>query len=1053
MVREWREEFGSAAGDRSRSSRPSLHPFLAFLFLCPLQGSGGAPGAFAVDLERVDMHQGGELIDDGGDGRVFGEASAPALRVARGVLDDADQLAIFAELHGASLALNEIAGTEGILFTTYATLRSSEREGKPSRLTQITDWLGAAPGDGKRFDGVIVFDESHAMANAAGDKTERGERAASQQGLAGLRLQHALPDARIVYVSATGATTVENLAYAQRLGLWGADAGPETDSAAHDPAETPSRAEAGAPFATRTQFVAAMQQGGIAAMEVLARDLKALGLYAARSLSYEGVEVEMLEHRLTPGQIRIYDAYAGAFQIIHQNLDAALKAANITGEHGTLNRQAKAAAHSAFESNKQRFFNHLITAMKCPTLICAIAADLAEGRAAVVQLVSTSEALMERRLAQIPAGDWGDLSVDVTPREYLLDYLAHSFPTQLHEPYTDDNGNLLSRPVFVDGQPVHSKEAEARRDRLIEHLAALPPVAGALDQLLHHFGTDHVAEVTGRGRRIVRKPRAGGFVLAVENRAPSANLAETQAFMDGRKNILVFSDAGGTGRSYHADLAARNQRKRIHYLLEAGWKADTAIQGLGRTNRTNQKQPPLFRPVATDVRGEKRFLSTIARRLDSLGAITRGQRQTGGQGLFRAEDNLESPYARAALRRLYALLQRGQADCCSLERFQKTTGLNLLDGDGSLREELPPITTFLNRLLALEIGLQNAIFATFEELLAAQIESAITAGTYEVGLETIRAESLVVTERRAIATHATGAETCLYEIARKDRNQPLTLAEALELAQVRGGLLLANRQSGRAAVRLPAPSLTLEDGTIERRVRLLRPMERPSLAESELASTQWRQTDARMFSELWTRELEAVPEFSQSRFHLATGLLLAIWKQLPRDNPRVYRFQADDGERVIGRLIPPEYVDAFTSRDKPLTADEAWQVLHEGRSLPLAGGFMLRRVTVMHAPRIELHGFRRRRRAGPEGQGPDRGDHQLEAPALPPAERRRPRHPRQDSAQPPGHRGACSGRVSAPARSSVQAKACGRKRLSPGRNAPSVRVPPPRTPTKRWRYP
>lgn len=66
---------------------------------------------------------------------------------------------------------------------------------------------------------------------------------------------------------------------------------------------------------------------------------------------------------------------------------------------------------------------------------------------------------------------------------------------------------------------------------------------------------------------------------------------------------------------------------RVHYLLEPGWKVDTAIQGLGRTNRTNQAQPPLFRPIATNVKAEKRFLSTIARRLDTLGDITRGQRQ------------------------------------------------------------------------------------------------------------------------------------------------------------------------------------------------------------------------------------------------------------------------------------------------------------------------------------------------------------------------------------------------------------------------------------------
>ena len=51
-----------------------------------------------------------------------------------------------------------------------------------------------------------------------------------------------------------------------------------------------------------------MEKGGVAAMEVLARDLKALGLDAARSLSFEGIEYEIVEHKLTAEQIRIYDA-------------------------------------------------------------------------------------------------------------------------------------------------------------------------------------------------------------------------------------------------------------------------------------------------------------------------------------------------------------------------------------------------------------------------------------------------------------------------------------------------------------------------------------------------------------------------------------------------------------------------------------------------------------------------------------------------------------------------------------------------------------------------
>jgi predicted RNA methylase len=837
---------------------------------------------------------------------------------------------------------------EGILFTTYATLRSDERQDarsggvKASRVRQIVDWLGegAEPEASTCFDGVIIFDESHAMQNAAGTTSERGDQAASQQGRAGLRLQHALPDARIVYVSATGATTVHNLAYAQRLGLWGGD---------------------DFPFATRSEFVEAIEAGGVAAMEVLARDLRALGLYTSRSLSYEGVRYELVEHQLTVEQTRIYDAYAGAFAIIHNNLNAALEATNVTSaSDGTLNHQAKAAARSAFESAKQRFFGHLLTSMKTPTLVRSIEQDLSDGHASVIQIVSTGEALMERRLAEIPTSEWNDVQVDITPREYVLDYLAHSFPVQLHEPFTDGDGNLSSRPVFRDGQPVESRDAMRRRDNLIEHLASLPQVPGALDQIVQRFGTDMVAEVTGRSRRIVRKRSTDGIDRhVVESRAGSANLAEAQAFMDDVKRILVFSDAGGTGRSYHADLNAKNQRLRVHYLLEPGWKADAAIQGLGRTNRTNQKQPPLFRPIATNVKAEKRFLSTIARRLDTLGAITRGQRQTGGQGLFRAEDNLESFYARDALRQLYLLLVRGKVEGCSLQMFESATGLSLMDASG-IREDLPPITTFLNRLLALTIDLQGVLFSAFEALLNARIEGAIASGTYDQGLETLLAEHFSVTDRQSIHVHAgTGASTSLLTIAQRSRNQPLSLQSALERLDHPAARLLINARSGRAAVQVPAPSLMLDDGEIERRVRLIRPMEGQGLPLNAMAETHWQEADHASFAQAWTAELAEIPEFTDRTIHIVTGLLLPIWKRLPQDAPRVYRLQTDEGERIVGRLVPPAWAASAVETDSPhLSAADAFTALCEGRTaLELEGSLQLRPARVMHTARIELIGF------------------------------------------------------------------------------------------------
>lgn len=824
---------------------------------------------------------------------------------------------------GTPIRLNE-----GVLFTTYATLRSDDRGEKLSRVKQIVEWLGSD------FDGVIIFDESHAMQNAGGGKGERGDVAPSQQGRAGLRLQHALPNARVVYVSATGATTVHNLAYAQRLGLWGGD---------------------DFPFANRAEFVEAVENGGVAAMEVLARDLRALGLYTARSLSYDGVEYELVEHRLTPEQTRIYDAYAGAFAIIHNHLDAAMEAANITGSTGTLNRQAKSAARSAFESAKQRFFGHLLTSMKTPTLIRSIEQDLADGHASVIQIVSTGEALMERRLAEIPTEEWSDVRVDITPREYVLDYLAHSFPVQLYEPFSDSEGNLSSRPVYRDGQPVESREAVARRDELIERLASLEPVPGALDQIVQRFGADIVAEVTGRSRRVVRKSER----LAVENRAASANLAEAAAFMDDQKRILIFSDAGGTGRSYHADLAAKNQRLRIHYLLEPGWKADAAIQGLGRTNRTNQAQPPLFRPIATDVKSEKRFLSTIARRLDTLGAITRGQRQTGGQGLFRPEDNLESPYARDALRQLYLLLVRGKVQGCSLDRFESATGLKLMDDNG-IKDELPPITTFLNRLLAPTIDLQGVLFTAFEQLLTAKVEGAIRSGVYDLGLETLQAESFVVTGAQVIHTHpGTGAETRLLTITRRQRNRPTSLADALDHLSDPRARLLVNSRSNRAVVQVPAPSMMLDDGEIERRVCLIRPMEQHHAPLRMMDESHWEEADRAAFAAAWWAELNEVPEFSDSTIHIVAGLLLPIWKRLPNESTRVYRLQTDAGERIIGRRVSPAWAaNAVTTGAASLTPEQAFTALMDGTTiLDLADGLQLRRARVMGAQRLELTGF------------------------------------------------------------------------------------------------
>ena len=857
----------------------------------------------------------------------------------------------------AKAGTGTIALKEGIVFSTYTSL-SKEHEGldqegklrtgnKKSRLQQIVDWLG------KDFDGVIAFDEAHMAGNAIDIKGKRGVKKASNTGLAVVDLQRLLPNARVVYVSATGATEVSNLSYAERLGIWGN----------------------GTPFASKLKFIDEISAGGVSSMEIVARDLKSLGSYMARTLSFKGVEFEKLDQTLTTDQREIYNEVARGWQIVFQNMDSAMETSGASNSP-----RARSAARSAFFGAQQRFFNQLLTAMEMPAVLADIRTQLDGGNSAVLQLVNTNEATQDREIARVTSEDAPDLEdLDLSPKDIILQYVNTSFPTALYEEVSVEGSDRTEwRPVKdAEGNFVEDPAAVAKKNELLARLASLRVPENPLEMVLNTFGPGAVAEITGRSQRVVMKENDDGQVVRMleRNRSESTRKVEAQEFQDGKRRILIFSGAGGTGFSYHASRKAKNQQLRIHYLVQAGWRADAALQGFGRTHRSDQAQPPRYKLVSTDIQGHKRFISTIARRLAQLGALTAGERKSTGQGLFSEKDNLESQYAEDALFRLFSDLYADKVEGMGFEDISRKMGFGYsLDGEwinalidretGTLNvAKLPTVQQFLNRLLALEVDEQNTVFNAFFGRMETIIDNAKAIGEYDPGTQTYKAAEIIKKSDEVVYRHpGSTAETRIVEIEAKNPVEFTQFDEIAALGSTPVERYVRNIKSGRIYALKEGQPKTTEAGNVVptfRRIGTHGAIE--SIERGAFDAEHYETVADGAARTAWDEEIATAPKMKSKTEHFIVGSFLPIWDRIKITSPKIYRFTTSTGEQMLGALVPPKLLDGVQKRlgatAGAMTPEKAFtNIMEDGASYELANGWNVRRVMLSGQPRIEVIG-------------------------------------------------------------------------------------------------
>merc|ERR1719225_1203334 len=280
----------------------------------------------------------------------------------------------------------------------------------------------------------------------------------------------------------------------------------------------------------------------------------------------------------------------------------------------------------------------------------------------------------------------------------------------------------------------------------------LPP--NTLDQLIDELGgPENVSEMTGRKGRVVQDQVSGD--VRYESRSEmdipleTLNLAEKDRFMKGEKDVAIISEAASSGVSLQADRRVANKKRRVHMTLELPWSADRAIQQFGRTHRSNQIHPPEYILLISDLAGEQRFASIVAKRLESLGALTHGDRRaTESRDLSRF--NIDNKYGRLALDATFKAIMGYESPIVQPPSdyegdFFKDIADGLV-GVGLITssEDCPAVLTldkgynemskFLNRILGMHVEKQNLLFKYFSDTLAAIISQAKRSGRYDQGI-------------------------------------------------------------------------------------------------------------------------------------------------------------------------------------------------------------------------------------------------------------------------------------------------------------------------------
>src|SRR5882762_9749549 len=450
------------------------------------------------------------------------------------------------------------------------------------------------------------------------------------------------------------------------------------------------------------------------------------------------------------------------------------------------------------------------------------------------------------------------------------------------------------------------------------------------------------------------------------------NVHEMDQFQSGKKRVAIISDAAAMGISLHASNRAENKQRRVHVTLELGWSADKQMQTFGRTHRSDQAVPPEYVLLSTELGGEKRFSSTIARRLGSLGALTKGDRGAADNGDL-AKYNFETEEGRAALSLSLRRIMKGE-NVPGLDNPRQTLrdiGLLVRNRDGMediRKEDEYNVPRFLNRVLALDVQQQNALFDHFADLFDQTLRYAKANGTFDEGVTDIKglAVRLAKPPRPIHTDQITGAQTTHYTLEIDLPSRAVSFEEADAVRQRKSGAFLRHRKNGQFILAVESGRHTdPATGNSYRTFAVWKPeAAHATYVHDDELNEKYKAVTPERARSWWTQKYSSIPPIETLETHIISGAIIPLWQRLKTNEDarlRVVRVITEDQQRIVGIQIPPDNVGAVLrsiglTRDLREPDEIFYAVLDEGDEITLASNLKLRRGSIHSEPAIELSG-------------------------------------------------------------------------------------------------